>query len=152
MSQPPRVTHAVDHKTGNITITVELPGDDGPQQVALDGDVWKAIARGVLREYNAAENDMDPAAVVLRVRESLADAALRGLEPLPRDVRHRRMCSTVLHRLADMIQAGTINGFEGGWYPSSADTIELDVLTRHARETTVRIQLERGLIAEEVAA
>lgn len=144
--EQPRVTASVDGS--HISITVDLPGF-GPYK--LNGDTWKAIARGVLKQYNAAEYRLDPAELVTKIREGLADAALRGLEPEQKDLARRRMVSTVLHRLADMIQAGTVDEFEGSWLTDEPDAIELDVVSKHGKTTTIKLALGRGIVAPEAA-
>lgn len=144
--EQPRVTSTVDQ--GFIAITVEVPGL-GPWK--LNGDTWKAIARGVLKAYNAAEFRLAPEELVEKIREGLADAALRGLEPDQPDLARRRMVSSVLHRLADMIQGGTVDEFEGAWLTDEPESIELDVVSKHGKSTTIKLALGRGIVAPEAA-
>lgn len=123
---------------------------DGGVELTLEDGDWKATARGVLKECNAIEQRLDPTTMMDRIRASLIDASMRGLEPLQPDVARMRMVSTVLHRIADMVQAGTINELNVSW--RGTEKIVVSFTSRHGKHQTVTIELGKGITSIDAAA
>lgn len=146
-----RITHAVhgDH----VLITAEL---EATQVVAQDGNTvavtmqdidWRQAARAVLKECNAAEHKLPPEAIVQRVRATLEDAALRAVEVESSHVARLRFASTVLHRLADMMQAGTIVDVEIDWARDAQHLIHVSFQTER-RACEITVEIGRGIVQE----
>lgn len=148
-----QITH---HEHGDqVLVTVRFGREcltaltDGTVELTLEDGDWKTAARAVLKECNAIEQALDPDTVLGRIRASLLDASMRGLEPLSGDVARMRMASTILHRLADMVQAGTIAGLNVSWRGGA--NIVVSFTTRHGVHQTLTIELGRGITSIDAA-
>jgi len=146
-----RITHSMhgDH----VLITAEL---SAAHVVATDGDTvaitmqdleWRRAARSVLKECNAVEHKLPPETLVHRVRAALEDAALRAIEVESSHIARLRFASTVMHRLADMMQAGTIVDVEIDWARDSQHLISVSFQTEQ-RACELTIELGRGIVQE----
>lgn len=142
-----KITH--DVHGDQVLITVELPGEtltaraDGTVSITMEDLDWRDTARGVLKEANLAERKLDPDSIVMRVRESLADASNRAMHADTAEVRTMRMASTVLHRLGDMIQGGTIRGLKLEW-DAAHPTIVVTQYTTDMRIAAAEVELGAG--------
>lgn len=148
-----RVTHELhgDH----VLVSVDLPThaivatDAGGATVTMQDVEWRQAARAVLRECNAAEFKLPAEAVVQRVCDSLADAARRAAAADSADVAKMRFASTVLHRLADMVQAGTIQGVDVSWSRDDAQVVRV-MFSTERRNGSVMVKLGVGVVDEQL--
>lgn len=83
-------------------------------EVRLDFDEWRDVASSIHRECSAAAFEQPIEVTQARVREALANAVKRAAEA-SRNPASRRAAAATLHRLADMVLAGTVLGFEASW-------------------------------------
>lgn len=142
-----------------VLITAEFPAEnvtsmiDGAASVTLDDSDWHDVAKRVIRECTAAEHELDPGVIVLRVEHSLRDAVARALSTVEVDpeIARRRAVASVFHRLADMLMSGTVRGCNVEWTPySPGEPASVDVWFRTRRsEGTVCIPIafERARVA-----
>lgn len=142
-----QITH---HEHGDqVLVTVRFGREcltaltDGSVELTMEDSDWKVTARGVLKECNAIENELDPNALMERIRASLVDASMRGLEPMSPTIARMRMASTVLHRIADMVQSGTVAEMDVVW--RGTEKILVSFVSRHGLKQTISIELGRGI-------
>jgi hypothetical protein len=147
-----KVTYAMH---GDQTlISVDVPGEsvtaheDGTVTITMEDIGWRHTARAVLKEFNAAERRLPPEAVIARVRDALGDAAKQANTAESSHVARLRLASTVLHRVADMIQAGTICDVEIDWCRADSHLVHVGFQTER-RRCALTIELGRGIVAEE---
>lgn len=115
--------------------------------ITLDAERWRAVARAALKECNAAERRVDPDVLVNRINSALGDAVVQAATAESEDVARMRVSSNVLHRLADMVQAGTIQSYTIRWAAKMGCEVILAYSTL-ARHVTVTLELGRGAVAE----
>lgn len=146
-----RISHTVhgDH----VLITAELATanvvarDATTVAITMQDIEWRQAARAVLKECNAAEHKLPPELVVHRVRAALEDAAMRAMEVEGGHVARLRFASTVMHRLADLMQAGTIVDVEVDWARDSQHLISVSFQTER-RPCEITLELGRGIVQE----
>lgn len=102
----------------DVRITARFPAGSITAQtgqevaITLDDRRWMELAKRVISECHAAERELDPGVVVLRVEHALRDAVTRALAAeIDPDRARRRAVAEVLRRLADLVVSGTIRGF-----------------------------------------
>lgn len=122
--------------------------EDGKVTITMEDSRWRQVAKAVLREFNAAERRLPPEAVVARVRDALANAAVQASQAESSAVARMRLASTVLHRVADMIQAGTIYDVEISWARVEQHIIHVAFQTDR-RRCELTVELGKGVTAEE---
>lgn len=151
----PIATHHV--RDGVATVRATLAGanieihENGSITVELSDLEWRRTARAVLKECNAAEHKLPSDVVVDRVRRVLEDAALRAIEAEDERVAELRLASTILHRMGDLIQAGTVTHCSVHWPFTDARHL-VGVSFRVAGELAhVVVELGRGLVAVKCA-
>lgn len=142
-----KISHA--RHGDQILITVEIPKEHitargATVSITMMDDEWKRTARSVLHEYNEIEHKADPDELVARIRAALGQAALQSHEVMQPEIARRRMVSNVLHRVADMVQSGTIAEFAATW--AGDDDLQVALRSKHQRETALRIQSGRGIL------
>lgn len=134
-------------------ISVDVPESsvtahaDASITITMEDILWRQTARAVLKEFNAAERRLPPEAVVQRVRDALGDAAVQASQADGAAVARMRLASTVLHRVADMIQAGTICDVEVSWSRAEQHQIHVAFQTER-RRADLTVELGRGIVAE----
>lgn len=107
----PRPTLALELPTGT-----EVEMVNGRMTVRMPDTHWRRAARDVLSAYGDGEREMEPSALVERVRQALQDAVARkpdGYLPPP-----FRRCASAMHRIGDLVLAGSIVRFTLEWKPA----------------------------------
>lgn len=146
-----RVTHDIHGDQVLVTVEIEttsiVANASGTVSVSMEDHDWRRAARAVLRECNAAEFKLPPEAVVQRVRDALADAAVRAAEAETAHVARLRLASSVLHRVADMVQAGTIGEVDVSWSREEPQSVRVAFSTER-RQATILVELGKGVVDE----